>query len=169
MASRRKACKANKKQGYWLKQFVSLWRFKALLQTQEKKPIFALPLESCPSGWRSTPGKCVYLKRVSRVRIPHSPPKDFNRTNVRFFIFRKKFFRLAWKGFFPENKSPTLGGDKILWTASPPKGSRSNPDCLKRNSHKKRYLRLKCAKNPLNRLPPRDHAVIPIAWKGFSR
>ena len=31
--------------------------------------------EKCPSGRRSTPGKCVYLKRVSRVRIPPSPPE----------------------------------------------------------------------------------------------
>lgn len=31
--------------------------------------------ERCPSGLRSTPGKCVYSKRVSRVRIPLSPQK----------------------------------------------------------------------------------------------
>ena len=30
--------------------------------------------ERCPSGWRSTPGKCVYGNPVSRVRIPLSPP-----------------------------------------------------------------------------------------------
>lgn len=30
-------------------------------------------MEECPSGRRSTPGKCVYLKRVSRVRIPFPP------------------------------------------------------------------------------------------------
>ena len=29
--------------------------------------------ERCLSGRKSTPGKCVYLKRVSRVRIPPSP------------------------------------------------------------------------------------------------
>ncbi len=29
-------------------------------------------LERCPSGRRSTPGKCVYAKSVSRVRIPSS-------------------------------------------------------------------------------------------------
>ena len=34
-------------------------------------------LETCPSGWRSTPGKCVYVNSVSRVRIPPSPP-DLN-------------------------------------------------------------------------------------------
>ena len=34
--------------------------------------------EKCPSGRRSTPGKCVYLKRVSRVRIPPSPPERLN-------------------------------------------------------------------------------------------
>src|SRR5690554_8142027 len=32
-----------------------------------------LLLESWPSGRRRTPGKCVNLTRVSRVRIPHSP------------------------------------------------------------------------------------------------
>ncbi len=31
-------------------------------------------LEGWPSGRRRTPGKCVYLKRVSWVRIPHPPP-----------------------------------------------------------------------------------------------
>ncbi len=31
--------------------------------------------ERCPSGLRSTPGKCVYVNSVSRVRIPLSPPK----------------------------------------------------------------------------------------------
>ena len=30
-------------------------------------------LEKCPSGLRSAPGKCVYPKRVSWVRIPLSP------------------------------------------------------------------------------------------------
>ncbi len=30
-------------------------------------------LERCPSGLRSTPGKCVYAKSVSGVRIPVSP------------------------------------------------------------------------------------------------
>ena len=33
------------------------------------------PLERCSSGWRGTPGKRVYLQRVSRVRIPFSPQK----------------------------------------------------------------------------------------------
>ena len=31
-------------------------------------------MESWPSGRRRTPGKCVGSKRVSRVRIPNSPP-----------------------------------------------------------------------------------------------
>ena len=31
-------------------------------------------LERCPSGRRSTPGKCVYATSVPRVRIPLSPP-----------------------------------------------------------------------------------------------
>ena len=34
---------------------------------------YKIYLERCPSGRRSTPGKCVYRK-VSRVRIPLSPP-----------------------------------------------------------------------------------------------
>ena len=33
--------------------------------------------ERCPSGLRSAPGKCVYVKSVSRVRIPVSPPHVF--------------------------------------------------------------------------------------------
>ena len=35
----------------------------------------ALP-ERCPSGLRSTPGKCVYVNSVPRVRIPPSPPTE---------------------------------------------------------------------------------------------
>lgn len=37
------------------------------------RPEFKYP-ERCPSGLRSTPGKCVYGKTVSGVRIPVSPP-----------------------------------------------------------------------------------------------
>ena len=33
-----------------------------------------LPPERCPSGLRSTPGKCVWVNSSSRVRIPPSPP-----------------------------------------------------------------------------------------------
>ena len=33
-----------------------------------------LPPERCPSGLRSTPGKCVWVNSPSRVRIPPSPP-----------------------------------------------------------------------------------------------
>ncbi len=32
------------------------------------------PPERCPSGRRSTPGKCVWVNSSSRVRIPPSPP-----------------------------------------------------------------------------------------------
>ena len=42
----------------------------------ENNIIFApskLPLERCSSGLRGTPGKRVYAKSVSRVRIPFSP------------------------------------------------------------------------------------------------
>ena len=45
--------------------------------------------ESWPSGRRRTPGKCVYAKSVSRVRIPHSPP-----------IVIAKACRLSLTGFF---------------------------------------------------------------------
>jgi hypothetical protein len=41
--------------------------------------------ESWPSGRRRTPGKCVNPKRVSRVRIPHSPLKTPSFTGVFFF------------------------------------------------------------------------------------
>ncbi len=33
--------------------------------------------EQWPSGRRRTPGKCVYVKSVSRVRIPPAPPPGF--------------------------------------------------------------------------------------------
>ena len=35
--------------------------------------------ERCPSGRRSTPGKCVYVNSVPRVRIPPSPPIEFRK------------------------------------------------------------------------------------------
>ena len=40
---------------------------------------FPVKKERCPSGRRSTPGKCVYSKRVPRVRIPFSPLLSGNR------------------------------------------------------------------------------------------
>ncbi len=40
-------------------------------------------LERCPSGLRSTPGKCVYAKSVSGVRIPVSPLHPPKRTAPR--------------------------------------------------------------------------------------
>ena len=36
--------------------------------------LLSTALVKCPSGWRSTPGKCVNVYSVSRVRIPLSPP-----------------------------------------------------------------------------------------------
>ncbi len=39
---------------------------------EREKLVFS---ERCPSGRRSAPGKCVYAKSVSRVRIPVSPPR----------------------------------------------------------------------------------------------
>lgn len=37
---------------------------------------FAPATERWPSGRRRTPGKCVYLNQVPRVRIPLSPPNN---------------------------------------------------------------------------------------------
>ncbi len=47
--------------------------------------------ERCPSGLRSAPGKCVYLKRVSGVRIPLSPQdqtkqEDLERDLLVFYV-----------------------------------------------------------------------------------
>ena len=39
----------------------------------------ALEPERCLSGLKSTPGKCVYVNSVSRVRIPPSPPLTSSR------------------------------------------------------------------------------------------
>ena len=50
----------------------------------ENNIIFApskLPLERCSSGLRGTPGKRVYAKSVSRVRIPFSPQESHNELN----------------------------------------------------------------------------------------
>ena len=41
-----------------------------------------VPPERCPSGLRSTPGKCVY-GNVSRVRIPPSPPDNLKFKQLR--------------------------------------------------------------------------------------
>ena len=38
----------------------------------------------CPSGWRSTPGKCVSVYSVSRVRIPLSPPRIIAPVTIEF-------------------------------------------------------------------------------------
>ena len=43
----------------------------------------------CPSGLRSTPGKCVSVNSVSRVRIPLSPPYTLIKS-----LFLKGFFYL---------------------------------------------------------------------------
>ena len=52
-----------------------------------KSPIFAnAKMERCSSGCRGTPGKCVYSKRVSRVRIPFSPQAC--RCSAGFICFR---------------------------------------------------------------------------------
>ena len=45
-----------------------------------------LSLERCPSGRRSTPGKCVNVKSVSGVRIPFSPLKK--RSLGAFFVYK---------------------------------------------------------------------------------
>ena len=44
------------------------------LRTRRVSLTLCAPPERCPSGRRSTPGKCVYVNSVPRVRIPPSPP-----------------------------------------------------------------------------------------------
>jgi hypothetical protein len=41
----------------------------------------------CPSGLRSTPGKCVSVNSVSRVRIPLSPPYRIAETLANAWVF----------------------------------------------------------------------------------
>ena len=55
-------------------------------------------LEGCPSGRRSTPGKCVWLKRSSWVRIP--PPQQKARFLVGNGLFHALMFwaARAWPG-----------------------------------------------------------------------
>jgi hypothetical protein len=56
---------------------------------------FAIPqkTEKCLSGRKSTPGKCVYGKTVSRVRISPSPQLKITKSliciNMGFFNFYK--------------------------------------------------------------------------------
>ena len=44
------------------------------IASRRRLPYALHPAERCPSGRRSTPGKCVYVDSVPRVRIPPSPP-----------------------------------------------------------------------------------------------
>ena len=55
---------------------------------------FALHIytERCLSGRKSTPGKCVYSKRVSRVRIPPSPLIFIPKMTESLFFARKQAF-----------------------------------------------------------------------------
>ena len=53
-------------------------------------------LERCPSGLRSTPGKCVCVKNAPRVRIPPSPPVLTQRGSSGPFMLR-----LSVGGFEP--------------------------------------------------------------------
>jgi hypothetical protein len=52
-------------------------------------------LERCPSGRRSTPGKCVSFKRASWVRIPLSPPDKIHTETKSFKINVLKLFLLV--------------------------------------------------------------------------
>ena len=52
------------------------------LRTRRVSLTLCTPRERCPSGRRSTPGKCVYVDSVPRVRIPPSPPMFFNASVV---------------------------------------------------------------------------------------
>lgn len=63
-------------------------------------------MESCPSGLRSTPGKCVCLKRVSRVRISHSPPDLFSKKKGREFQDSRPFLILYTSIFSRQPYAP---------------------------------------------------------------
>ena len=57
----------------------STWKPKIILILRRISPLKGYASgkkERWPSGLRSAPGKCVYLKRVSRVRIPLSPQTE---------------------------------------------------------------------------------------------
>ena len=75
-------------------------------------------VESCPSGWRSTPGKRVYGDTVPRVRISHSPPF--------FYLKTGSFHRFIWMlaGFRCILDCSILVLRKaVSWTSSGPEGS----------------------------------------------
>ena len=75
-------------------------------------------MESCPSGWRSTPGKRVYGDTVPRVRISHSPPF--------FYLKTGSFHRFIWilAGFRCILDCSILVLRKaVSWTSSGPEGS----------------------------------------------
>ena len=73
--------------------------------------------ERCPSGLRSTPGKCVWVHSPSRVRIPPSPP-----VTVRNFLFCNDLFHvnLSSPSFGPTTSSAwDVRQPRIAPTASP--------------------------------------------------
>ena len=55
---------------------LEIWENAVTFAVRLKHPWFLRLKERCPSGLRSTPGKCVYAKSVSGVRIPVSPPRS---------------------------------------------------------------------------------------------
>ena len=54
-------------------------RFFTLFSTLKSSIV---PIERWPSGRRRTPGKCVYAKSVSWVRIPPAPPVPYCETGT---------------------------------------------------------------------------------------
>ena len=104
--------------------------------------------ERCPSGLRSTPGKCVYAKSVSGVRIPVSPlhPLSPARADESGFPNQKRKTRLyppsgertrvkeRWQSWFnaPDSKSDVLSkvpGVRIPLSPQPPQRPVSQPTC----------------------------------------
>ena len=64
-------------------------RFRTVLRIAPRRrlPYASQLTERCPSGRRSTPGKCVYVDSVPRVRIPPSPPcRACNRLGAKDFL-----------------------------------------------------------------------------------
>ena len=54
-----------------------------------KLSVSSLTMERCLSGLKGTPGKCVYVHSVPRVRIPLSPPKKQGSQRVHYFYCRE--------------------------------------------------------------------------------
>ena len=68
------------------------------LQKYKNSPYICTPIqERCSSGLRGTPGKRVYDKIVSRVRIPISPQRKKRLHSFGMWLFCTSGFKLACK------------------------------------------------------------------------